>query len=339
MIEAANTQIGNIDARVETLADLAGEAQTANDEHYQAEADRRSNLVSSVAGNYQCVVERLTENSVQLQEVNLDLAKNAHSILDSFSMLEAGVHDPLEDLRAKTAAEEMEACAPTGQTPQRTAYQYPTRLPATDARDLRAAFRDGRKRRIPQSPKHSAKKRAHRRDFLVDTEYSRPQSQQGEVVMVDDDDVEGDRTMSTAASSSLREIAVNVSAGLLTTATSMPYKTNNNENNDIDVDIENSNSNDSIATAAATSTPSLAVAAAPTNGMTSSSSMLSRSTYGGKASSGVSSSMMPPPAKRRRNTMDTKLTPQPRRGQGSTPRPDGRENSVVSGYNLRRSRR
>ena len=331
MVEAADTQMRSIGARVETLVHLIGEAQTANDHHHQEEAEGRSNLVSSVAGNYQSIVERLTDNSVQLQGMNLDLARNAHSILDSFSMLEGGVHKSLEDLRANAAAKEMEACAPTGETPQRTAYQYPTRLPVTDAHDLRVAFRDGRKRRIPQSPKHSAKKRAQRRDVLVDTEYSRPQSQQGEVTMADDDDVEGDRTMNTAVSSGLREIAVNVSAGLLKTATALPHNTNDSEHTEIDIEIDNSKSNDSIATAAA---------AAPTNAMTSSSFMLSRSAYGGKPSSGVSSSMMPPPAKRRRNTMDTKLTPQRRRrGQGSTPRPDGRENNAVPGYNLRQSRR
>lgn len=313
MVQVVEENLTDVLDRADDLHTLTGNARTLHHGNNTEATEQRRTLVESVADSYQRALKRIVENSTRARDLHSAMSNDVELLTSSIPTLEEDVHQPLERLRTDVTARCLEEYMPTGQTPRKTSYQFPTALPQTDSREnVLAAFKERGRLRTPRLQRRSSKKPPQQQQILANPDNA-------DAMIIDSDENEIDRSENNITSHSLREVDVNVSAGLMTTST-----------------VTGTLAMDSTTTAA---TATATAAAAPPNSLSAGpSSSFSKSTYGGTTRAG-SGSMMPPPAKRRRMTTETRATPGPDKGKTPVVKVEGRENSAMATYNMRSSRK
>lgn len=128
----AGEQVDGLDARMEALDDLVARAKADNAAHVEQHARAVmavSNTVetslASVGGHFKTSCDRVANLG---DEMDLDVA----DLRDGLDPLDAQVVQPLANLREHVAGSSLHEYQPTGETPQKVVYQYPTQLPRTD---------------------------------------------------------------------------------------------------------------------------------------------------------------------------------------------------------------
>lgn len=67
-----------------------------------------------------------------MRDLGSDISSRTSTLQASLPQLDANVRQPLAELRTNVAEAQLKEYVPTGETPQKVQYQYPTTLPRTD---------------------------------------------------------------------------------------------------------------------------------------------------------------------------------------------------------------
>jgi kinesin family member 11 len=89
-----------------------------------------------VERSFENIMERRKESLDRIKEFGAHMGVETEKMQDSLEPLDGGVCQPLSNLRDDIKGTALQEYIPTGETPQRTRYQYPTDLPRTMAHEV-----------------------------------------------------------------------------------------------------------------------------------------------------------------------------------------------------------
>ncbi|KAL9084591.1 MAG: hypothetical protein Q9159_005140 [Coniocarpon cinnabarinum] len=156
-IRIVDAQMANMDEQLSALDEIVSRVRSQNSSHHDAHVQSLARLGSTVKQSYTSIVDHMNESADRTQAFSEDVSTHAINLDVAVKTLDADVRQPVSDLKAEIEATALTEYAPTGVTPQKASYDYPTSLPRTQTHEkLLAQFRG---QPLPESPRKSPRKR------------------------------------------------------------------------------------------------------------------------------------------------------------------------------------
>jgi kinesin family protein 11 len=132
----------DIEIQMQALDDFVSRARSQNSQHHESHAQSLQALSKTVKTSYGNVGSHFNATYERVRDLGEEMSIRTSSLQESLRPLDSVLRQPLADLRANIATTEFQEYQPTGATPQKVQYLYPTELPKTDRHDqLLAALR------------------------------------------------------------------------------------------------------------------------------------------------------------------------------------------------------
>ncbi|KAM0370192.1 hypothetical protein ACHAPK_005705 [Fusarium culmorum] len=135
-VRAVDEQIKDLDVQMEALDDFVTRARTENGHHHATHSqsvDALSNTVEESFGNISAHFKSTFDRVKNLgEEMEVDLG----DLQDGLEPLKDQLCQPLANLREDVTGAALQEYQPTGETPAKVQYHYPTDLPRTEDHDL-----------------------------------------------------------------------------------------------------------------------------------------------------------------------------------------------------------
>lgn len=198
-IRIVDAQMKDMATQMKALDDFVTRARCQNERHHSRHVTSLQGLASTVHQSYSSIGDHFVSTYDRVRDIGGDVSTQSTALSASLPPLAFTIQQPLEDLRANITAAPLKEYTPTGETPRKTQYQYPTALPRTEPHD-KLLGKQG-----PSSPRHA--NRAH----------SPSRSPSKSIVFTDapaSDNVPPTSPSKDLNPASLREISLNVTASL-----------------------------------------------------------------------------------------------------------------------------
>lgn len=129
--------MGHMDTQLQSLDSIATRLRDQNNAHHTAHTNSLASLASTVQSSYDSIGEHLATSFTRVQELNSDMNAQTAALQETLPALseDADVRKPLRALREEVESQDIMEYAPTGETPQRSSYSYPSTLPRTEGRE------------------------------------------------------------------------------------------------------------------------------------------------------------------------------------------------------------
>jgi len=209
----------DIATQMQALDDFVTRARSQNAEHHDNHAQSLTNLSTAVSGSYSNIGNHFASTYERIRVLGEEMSTKTTALQDALSPLDTTLRQPLSELRSNIASTLLQEYMPTGETPQKLQYQYPTALPRTKPHENLLASLRGRV--VSTTPLVSPTKTI---PVIFNDESTTPACED-EVSSVPAFTAEFPPTLG------LREINVNINAGSLNSA---PQNTASNLSNDLD---------------------------------------------------------------------------------------------------------
>ena len=138
-VHIVDTQLAAMATQMQTLDDFVRRAKAQNDRHHVAHAAALGALVGHATRARDELAATFDAAGARAGGLATAVAPTAAALADALPRLDVDVSAPLAALRAAVAAAPLAEYAPTGATPAKTVYAYPTTLPRTHAPDASPA--------------------------------------------------------------------------------------------------------------------------------------------------------------------------------------------------------
>lgn len=115
------------------LDDFVTRARSQNSEHDRQYATSLHNLSSTVEGSYANIGQHFETTCCRVEELESEMDIDIKTAEQALDPLPTSVCQPLADLREEISSTVIREYQPTGDTPQKLTYDYPTELPRTQA--------------------------------------------------------------------------------------------------------------------------------------------------------------------------------------------------------------
>lgn len=136
-------QIKDLDVQMKDLDDFVTRAKTQNAEHHEQHAESMRNLDDAVEKSFTTISERFVSTFNRVHQISQEMDTDINQLSDTLPPLDEELVQPLSSLRHDIQNTLLHEYEPTGETPAKVQYQYPTDLPRTQAHDvLIAGMRD-----------------------------------------------------------------------------------------------------------------------------------------------------------------------------------------------------
>ena len=134
-VSVVDTQLAAMDVQMQALDDFVRRARAQNDRYAAARATALGDLVSVATRARDRQTAELTSASARAEALATAVEPSTSALGEALALLPGNVSGPLTALGATIAATPLAEYVPTGSTPARTAYAYPTTLPRTQLTD------------------------------------------------------------------------------------------------------------------------------------------------------------------------------------------------------------
>jgi kinesin family protein 11 len=144
-IKTVEAQMAHLDTQLQSLDDIVSQIREQNNTHHTAHTTSLADLSTTVQESYSSIGEHLSSSFERVQSLEADVSAQAGTLRNTLPTLgaEADIRAPLHELRENIGSQNLIEYNPTGETPQRVAYQIPSNLPRTEAHDnLLSRLRD-----------------------------------------------------------------------------------------------------------------------------------------------------------------------------------------------------
>ncbi|AEO53091.1 hypothetical protein MYCTH_2293965 [Thermothelomyces thermophilus ATCC 42464] len=142
-VRVVEEQMQDLDAQMRDLDDFVSRAKAQNASHQERHAESVQNLDTAVEQSFSNISGHFKETFDRVQHLGEEMDAEAQSLGEALEPLEEEVCRPLAELREEVRNTELREYEPTGQTPEKTEYSYPTNLPRTGPHEaLLAALRE-----------------------------------------------------------------------------------------------------------------------------------------------------------------------------------------------------
>jgi kinesin family protein 11 len=134
-VRIVDAQVTEMASQMQALDDFVTRARSQNESHNKLHIESFNGLASSVYQSYSDSRAHLGSISGRIQAHQGAISAANASLAATLPSLDLSVTEPLSDLREAVLDAPLREYAPTGETPQKTQYSYPTSLPRTDAHE------------------------------------------------------------------------------------------------------------------------------------------------------------------------------------------------------------
>lgn len=135
-------QVKDIEIQMHALDDFVTRARSQNSQHHDSHVQSLQGLSSTVNSSYANIGTHFTSTYERVRDLGDEMSAQATTMQQNLEPLDSVLRQPLSELRQNIATAAFQEYQPTGQTPQKMQYTYPTELPRTDAHEhLLAALR------------------------------------------------------------------------------------------------------------------------------------------------------------------------------------------------------
>lgn len=137
-----DAQMADMSKQMEALDDFVAKARSHNGRSHEAHLSSLDAIASNVRKSRSVITEQLDGFDGRAGQLQEDVDMRTEELQQSTAPLEGEVRQPLIELRANVQGHPLREYVPTGVTPQKRKYEYPTDLPRTESHDgLRSRHR------------------------------------------------------------------------------------------------------------------------------------------------------------------------------------------------------
>lgn len=141
-IRIVDEQMKDISVQMQALDDFVTRARSQNAQHHDSHGQSLQSLSTTVRTSYDNIGSHFTSTYERVRDLGEEMSAKTSILQDALSPLDINIRQPLSDLRANITNTLLQDYVPTGETPQKTQYQYPKELPHTEKHEtLLAALR------------------------------------------------------------------------------------------------------------------------------------------------------------------------------------------------------
>ncbi|CZR56168.1 probable kinesin-related protein bimC [Phialocephala subalpina] len=152
-VRIVDEQMKDIEIQMRALDDFVTRARSQNAQHHDSHVQSLQNLSGTVKSSYNNIGSHFTSTYERVRDLGEEMSTKTSLLQENLTPLDSVLRQPLSQLRENIISTTLAEYQPTGETPQKVHYTYPTDLPRTDAHEnLLAAMRK------PASPRKSPSK-------------------------------------------------------------------------------------------------------------------------------------------------------------------------------------
>lgn len=157
-IRIVDTQMKDMANQMQALDDFVTRARSQNERHHSSHVASLQGLASTVHQSYSSIGDHFVSTYDRVREIGADVSIQSTALSASLPPLASTIQQPLADLRADIIAAPLKEYVPTGETPRKTQYLYPTNLPRTEPHDKLLGKQPTSPPRHTRSPRKSPSK-------------------------------------------------------------------------------------------------------------------------------------------------------------------------------------
>ncbi|KAF7856369.1 hypothetical protein EAF04_009897 [Stromatinia cepivora] len=141
-VRIVDEQMKDIGTQMQALDDFVTRARAQNAEHHNLHAQSLQGLSTKVKSSYDNIGTHFASTYERVKDLGDEMTSKTTALAENLAPLDDNLRQPLANLRSDISRSAMQEYEPTGETPQKVQYQYPTHLPRTEAHEtLLAALR------------------------------------------------------------------------------------------------------------------------------------------------------------------------------------------------------
>ncbi|WYZ44399.1 hypothetical protein EsH8_VII_000835 [Colletotrichum jinshuiense] len=143
-VRVVDEQLKDLDVQMEALDDFVTRARSENASHHERHGESMQGLSSTVESSFDNISNHFKTTFDRVKDLGEEMETETEEMQQGLEPLAQQLSRPLAALREDIESTTIQEYRPTGETPMKIQYHYPTDLPRTEAHDaLLAEFNDG----------------------------------------------------------------------------------------------------------------------------------------------------------------------------------------------------
>ncbi|WPJ58948.1 hypothetical protein SMAC4_00205 [Sordaria macrospora] len=130
-VRVVDVQLQDLDVQMQDLDNFVSRARSENSAHHEQHAVSMENLTSTVEKSFINIADHFGERFDRIRDLSGEMDNDAKTLRESLEPLDESLRQPLACLREDIQSTKMREYEPTGDTPEKKRYEYPTDLPRT----------------------------------------------------------------------------------------------------------------------------------------------------------------------------------------------------------------
>src|SRR5450432_2165263 len=122
----------DVGLQMQALDDFVTRARSQNAQHHDSHVILLEGLSTTVRTSYDNIGSHFTSTYARVKELGQEMYEKTSNLNETLSHVDATLGQPLANLRSHITMTTLQEYIPTGETPQKVHYQYPTTLPRTE---------------------------------------------------------------------------------------------------------------------------------------------------------------------------------------------------------------
>ncbi|OTA57529.1 kinesin-domain-containing protein [Hypoxylon sp. EC38] len=134
-VRVVDEQMRDLDEQMTSLDDFVTRARSQNAIHHDNHFSSVRSLSNTVEGSYANIANHFKDTCSRVENLSSEMDTDITNAEGSLESLPDDICQPLSDLREDINGTTLQEYRPTGDTPKKTTYEYPTELPHTEAHE------------------------------------------------------------------------------------------------------------------------------------------------------------------------------------------------------------
>lgn len=135
-VRVVDEQIKDLDVQMEALDDFVTRARSENNNHHEIHAQSVQVLSSTVEESFGNISAHFKTTFDRVKNLGEEMDLDLNDLQEGLEPLEDQLCQPLTNLREGVVSTSLQEYQPTGATPAKVQYHYPTTLPKTEPHDI-----------------------------------------------------------------------------------------------------------------------------------------------------------------------------------------------------------
>ncbi|RDL31163.1 Kinesin-domain-containing protein [Venustampulla echinocandica] len=131
-VHIVDEQVKGMESQMQALDAFVSRARSQNARHHNSHTQSLQNLSGTVKTSYDDIGSRFASTYERIRDLGDEMSENTTSLQETLVPLDSILRQPLAVLRSNITTTRFQEYQPTGDTPQKVQYQYPTQLPKTE---------------------------------------------------------------------------------------------------------------------------------------------------------------------------------------------------------------